>query len=134
MTRFWITLDQGVEFVVKAFQRMKGGEIFIPKIPSSKITDLAKALAPELPTKEIGIRPGEKLHEVMCPKDDSHLTLEFHDHYVITPSITFQNPVSFKENNLNEKGKYVTNGFQYDSGSNPVFLSIPEIRELIQRI
>ena len=72
MTRFWIGLDDGVDFVMKGFKRMFGGELFIPKIPSILITDLAKAMAPELKTKIIGIRPGEKLHEVMCPKDDSH--------------------------------------------------------------
>ena len=83
MTRFWITLDQGVDFVSKAFERMHGGELFVPKIPSVRITDLAKAIAPEKSLKIIGIRPGEKLHEVMCPKDDSHLTLEFKSHFVI---------------------------------------------------
>ena len=77
MTRFWITLDEGVDFVIKTFLRMHGGEVFIPKIPSVRITDLAEAMAPGLPLEVIGIRPGEKLHEVMCPKDDSHLTLEF---------------------------------------------------------
>lgn len=87
MTRFWITLPQGVEFVLKAFQRMQGGELFVPKIPSSRITDLATALAADMPHKIVGIRPGEKLHETMCPADDSHLTLEFKDHFVICPTI-----------------------------------------------
>ena len=77
MTRFWITLEQGVDFVFDNFERMHGGEIFVPKIPSSRITDLAEAMAPGLPHKVIGIRPGEKLHEIMCPRDDYHLTLEF---------------------------------------------------------
>jgi len=89
MTRFWITLDQGVDFVCKSFERMKGGEIFVPKIPSVRITDLAKAMAPDLACKIVGIRPGEKLHEVMCPRDDSHLTVEFADHYVVKPTIRF---------------------------------------------
>ena len=89
MTRFWITLDQGVDFVCKSFERMKGGEIFVPKIPSVRITDLAKAMAQNLPHKILGIRPGEKLHEVMCPRDDSHLTVEFADHYVVKPTIRF---------------------------------------------
>lgn len=89
MTRFWITLQQGVDFVLKNFQRMYGGEIFVPKIPSMRITDLASAMAPDMPAKIIGIRPGEKLHEIMCPADDSHLTLEFHDHYVLQPTIKF---------------------------------------------
>ncbi|MFP5429330.1 MAG: polysaccharide biosynthesis protein, partial [Gammaproteobacteria bacterium] len=77
MTRFWITLQEGVDFVLKNFQRMQGGELFVPKIPSVRITDLAEAMAPGMAHKVIGIRPGEKLHEVMCPVDDSHLTLEF---------------------------------------------------------
>ena len=81
MTRFWITLQQGVDFVLKNFERMHGGEIFVPKIPSVKVVDLARAMAPGLPHRIVGIRPGEKLHEVMCPADDSHLTLEFADHY-----------------------------------------------------
>lgn len=85
MTRFWITLQNGVDFVIRNFERMHGGEIFIPRIPSATILDLAKAIAPDLPLKIIGIRPGEKLHETMCPGDDSHLTLEFHDHFVIKP-------------------------------------------------
>jgi UDP-N-acetylglucosamine 4,6-dehydratase len=77
MTRFWITLQQGVDFVLKGFERMRGGELFVPKIPSVRIVDLAQAMAPKLPHKMVGIRPGEKIHEVMCPADDSHLTLEF---------------------------------------------------------
>ncbi|MFW3328902.1 UDP-N-acetylglucosamine 4,6-dehydratase (inverting), partial [Aliarcobacter butzleri] len=89
MTRFFITLEDGVNFVLKNFERMQGGEIFIPKIPSMKIVDMAKAIAPNLPHQIIGIRPGEKLHEIMCPADDSHLTLEFEDHYVIKPTIHF---------------------------------------------
>jgi UDP-N-acetylglucosamine 4,6-dehydratase len=92
MTRFLITLQDGVDFVLKNFERMQGGEIFVPKLPSMKITELAKAMAPDLNQKIIGIRPGEKLHEVMCPADDSHLTLEFHDHFVIQPTISFLIP------------------------------------------
>jgi len=86
MTRFWISLRQGVDFVLTNFERMQGGEIFIPKIPSVRILDLAEALAPGMPTHVIGVRPGEKLHEVMCPTDDSHLTYGFPDHYVIAPT------------------------------------------------
>ncbi|NEX59665.1 UDP-N-acetylglucosamine 4,6-dehydratase (inverting) [Noviherbaspirillum galbum] len=133
MTRFWITLQDGVDFVIKNFQRMHGGEIFIPKIPSATITDLAKAMAPDLPTKIIGIRPGEKLHEVMCPADDSHLTLEFHDHYVIKPSISFTTSSDYSVNNLGETGKPVVQGFEYNSGTNSAFFTVPEIRELITR-
>jgi UDP-N-acetylglucosamine 4,6-dehydratase len=91
MTRFWITLQQGVDFVIKNFSRMKGGEIFVPKIPSVTMLDLAKAISANIGTHEIGIRPGEKLHEKMCPKDDSYRTIEFDDHYVISPSIQFHN-------------------------------------------
>jgi len=130
MTRFWITLKDGVNFVLKNFERMQGGEIFVPKIPSANIVDLAKSLAPDLPIKIIGIRPGEKLHEIMCPADDSHLTIEFGDHYVIAPSITFQSRSNdFTENAIGEKGKPVKQSFEYNSGSNEHFLSIEELQE-----
>ncbi len=127
MTRFWITLQEGVEFVLKNFARMQGGEIFIPKIPSMKMTEMAKAIAPHLPQEIIGIRPGEKLHEVMCPRDDAHLTLEFHDHFVIKPSITFSAPLDFTSNNLGEKGKSVAQGFEYSSNKNEQWLSHEEL-------
>jgi UDP-N-acetylglucosamine 4,6-dehydratase len=106
---------------------MHGGEIFVPKIPSVRVVDLAKAMAPGLPHKIIGIRPGEKLHEVMCPVDDSHLTLEFDDHFVIKPTISFSGPVNFAENNLGETGLPVASGFEFHSGTNPRFLTIDEI-------
>lgn len=127
MTRFWITLQQGVDFVLKNFARMHGGEIFVPKIPSVKVTDLADAMAPNLPHKVIGIRPGEKLHEVMCPADDSHLTLGFADHFVIKPTIQFTGRADFSVNCLNEKGVAVEQGFEFNSGKNPHFLSATEI-------
>jgi len=130
MTRFWITLRQGVDFVLKNFERMHGGEIFVPKIPSVRIVDLAKSMAPDLPIKIIGIRPGEKLHEIMCPKDDSHLTIEFDDYYVICPSISFHDEDrDFSVNSLGEKGKYVEQGFEYSSAVNPNFLGDREISE-----
>lgn len=132
MTRFWITLDQGVDFVLSAFRRMHGGEIFVPKIPSARIIDLAKAVDPDLPHRVIGIRPGEKLHEVMCPLDDAHLTLEFADHYVIQPSITFFAHPDFSVNGIGETGRPVGPEFEYSSGVNPHFLSVPEIRELFE--
>lgn len=131
MTRFWITLPQGVDFVLKAFQRMQGGETFVPKIPSSRIIDLAEAVMPGADQEIIGIRPGEKLHETMCPADDSHLVLEFADHYVIRPSIVFQSPVDYTVNALGEQGKSVTQGFEYNSGTNPHFLSVEELKELV---
>lgn len=130
MTRFWITLQQGVDFVIKNFRRMSGGEIYVPKIPSVKITDLAKAMAPDIPQKTIGIRPGEKLHETMCPGDDSHLTIEFEDHFVIQPSITFHGrKTDLTANNIGEKGNPVKQGFEYNSNTNPHFLTIEEILE-----
>lgn len=131
MTRFWITLPQGVEFVLQSFKRMFGGEIFVPKIPSSRVSDLAQAIGKGLPIKEIGIRPGEKLHEVMCPVDDSHLTLEFADHYVIRPSISFITPVDYTSNGMGEKGRCVEQGFEYNSGTNPQFLTVKELQEMI---
>lgn len=131
MTRFWITLDEGVNFVIKNFSRMLGGEIFVPKIPSAKITELATAIAPDLPQKVIGIRPGEKLHEIMCPADDSHLTIMFKDHYVIKPAIQFLQPIDYIENKMGEKGILVNQGFEYNSGTNPDFLSLSQLQELI---
>ena len=127
MTRFWITLQQGVDFVLKNFERMHGGEIFVPKIPSVRVVDLAKAMAPHLPHKIIGIRPGEKLHEIMCPADDSHLTLEFADHFVIKPAIRFIGSGDCSVNRLGESGHPVEQGFEFHSGRNPTFLSIEEI-------
>jgi UDP-N-acetylglucosamine 4,6-dehydratase len=106
MTRFWITLEQGIEFVIRSFERMYGGEIFVPKIPSMRILDLVESLAPGLPVKTIGIRPGEKLHEIMCPADDSHLTLEFADHFVICPSIRFIKQADYNTNALRLQFRY----------------------------
>ncbi|WP_335917854.1 UDP-N-acetylglucosamine 4,6-dehydratase (inverting) [Shewanella chilikensis] len=131
MTRFWITLQQGVDFVLKNFERMQGGEIFVPKIPSVRIADLAKAYAPHLEHDVIGIRPGEKMHEIMCPADDSHHTLEFDDHFVITPSIRFfGRETNFCTNAIGEKGLPVAMGFEYNSGTNPHFLTGDEIIKL----
>ncbi len=131
MTRFWITLREGVDFVLKNFARMQGGEIFIPKIPSIRIADLAKAMAPDLPTEIVGIRPGEKLHEIMCPIDDAHLTIEFDDHYAITPSIQFHDKkMDYATNKLGERGKYVETGCEYASGTNPCFLTSAEIIDM----
>jgi UDP-N-acetylglucosamine 4,6-dehydratase len=130
MTRFWITLPQGVDFVLRAFSSMKGGELFVPKIPSARIVDIAKAIAPNLPSRIIGIRPGEKLHEVMCPADDSHLTIEFENHYVIQPSVTFRSAIDFSTDSEGMKGTPVEPGFEYNSGTNPNFLSIAQIKEM----
>ena len=132
MTRFFITLEDGVNFVLKNFERMQGGEIFIPKIASMKIVDMAKALAPNLPHEIVGIRPGEKLHEIMCPADDSHLTLEFHDHYVIKPTITFTQRYNYEQNKLGEIGKPVEQGFEYNSGNNTQWLTNEELLEMVK--
>jgi UDP-N-acetylglucosamine 4,6-dehydratase len=131
MTRFWITLNDGVQFVLKNFERMTGGEIFVPKIPSVRIVDLASAMAPNLEQRIIGIRPGEKVHEVMCPKDDSHLTLEFRDHFVIKPTISFTDQDNdFSTNKLGEISNPVEQGFEYNSGSNEHFLNLEEIAQM----
>lgn len=129
MTRFWISLQEGVDFVLKNFVRMQGGEIFVPKIPSIRIVDLAEAMAPGMAIKEIGIRPGEKLHEIMCPADDSHLTIEYPDHYVLQPTIKFHGADrNYYHNALGELGVAVKQGFEYHSGTNPHFLTPDEIR------
>ncbi len=132
MTRFWITLQEGVDFVLTNFERMQGGEIFIPKIPSMKVVDVARTLAPDLPHNYIGIRPGEKLHEIMCPKDDSHLTLEFDDHFVIMPSIQFTQQVNYRINSKNERGKPVAIGFEYNSENNTEWLTPEQLLQKIQ--
>lgn len=132
MSRFWITLEQGVNFVLKNFKRMQGGEVFIPKIPSMKMIDLAHALAPNLGIKIIGIRPGEKMHEVMVPKDDSHLTLEFHDHFVIEPTIQFVQKADFTCNGLGERGVRVPCGFEYSSETNTQWLDAKGLLEMIE--
>ena len=129
MTRFWITLQQGVDFVLKNFYRMHGGEIFIPKIPSVKITDLAQALSKNIPLEFVGIRPGEKLHELMVPADDSHLTLEFEDHFVIKPSISFESKSdNFSTNRCSENGIPVRPGFSYCSKDNPEYLTLENLK------
>lgn len=134
MTRFWISLQGGVDLVLKSFERMHGGEIFVPKIPSIRITDLASAMAPGLPHKMVGIRPGEKLHEVMCPGDYAHQTLEFHDHYLLKPGIVFYSQNwDYSVNKLGEKGHPVAEDFEYNSGTNPWFLSQDEIVNFNQK-
>ena len=131
MTRFWITLNEGVEFVVKNFARMQGGEIFVPKIPSIRITDLVTAMSGKSDYKLVGIRPGEKLHEVMVPEEMAHHTIEFDDHYVIAPAITFfDKNIDYRSNRLGEQGSPVTDKFEYHSGTNPHFLTIDELKVL----
>lgn len=133
MTRFWITLQEGVDFVLKNFARMQGGETFIPKIPSMKVIDVARAIAPVLPCTVVGIRPGEKMHEVMCPEDDSHITIEFDDHYVIQPTIQYAHKPDYFCNALGEKGVSVPYGFEYRSDKNSQWLSAQTLLEKIEQ-
>jgi UDP-N-acetylglucosamine 4,6-dehydratase len=131
MTRFWITLDEGVEFVVQNFQRMQGGEIFVPKIPSIRILDLVESISGKREFDLVGIRPGEKLHEVMVPQEMAHHSLEFDDHYVITPAIKFfDKTVDYFKNKLGEEGLPVEDKFEYHSGTNPHFLTVQELKML----
>ncbi|WP_408955672.1 UDP-N-acetylglucosamine 4,6-dehydratase (inverting) [Natroniella sp. ANB-PHB2] len=128
MTRFWITLEQGVEMVLKTLDKMEGGEIFVPKIPSMKITELAKAIAPECEQEVIGIRPGEKLHEVMITETDARHTLEFDDYYIIEPQFPWWGPEYHKD------GQPVEEGFVYSSERNDWWLSVDEMREIIAEL
>lgn len=130
MTRFWITMDDGIDLVLKSFEYMHGGETFIPKLPSSTIVDVAKALAPNLEHKIIGIRPGEKMHEVLCPADMAHLTLDFGDYYIIKPTINFSYPIDYEVNALGNRGAYVPQNFEYNSLNNEHYLTIEEIKKL----
>ncbi len=130
MTRFVITLEQGVHFVLEAFSRMEGGEIFVPKIPSVSIMDIAKAVAPECKTKIIGVRPGEKMHECMIPADESRMTLEFDDHYIVQPSAR---PWSHTEPAYVAAGKPCEDGFCYASNNNTHWLSVAELRDTIAK-
>lgn len=125
MTRFWITLEQGVQFVLDNLERMQGGEIFVPKIPSMNIMDLAKAIAPECETKIVGIRPGEKLHEAMIMEDDARHTLEFDTYYAILPEL------SWWKNSAYEGGQKLSEGFAYTSDNNTEWLTIEALKELV---
>jgi UDP-N-acetylglucosamine 4,6-dehydratase (inverting) len=129
MTRFWITLKQGVELVIKALGESRGGETFIAKIPSFKITDLAKAILPECTMKEVGIREGEKLHEVMITKEDSLYTYEYDQHFIIYPHMSW-----WTENNAIQGGRPVEHGFEYSSGTNRWWLTVEQLRTLLADI
>ena len=127
MTRFWITLRQGVDFVLSSLELMRGGEIFVPKIPSMKIVDLAGTIAPDLPLRTIGIRPGEKLHELMIGDDDARTTLELDDRYVIEPAFAF-----WSREHLDSKGaRQVAEGFSYSSDQNDMWLSQEGLQKLL---
>lgn len=130
MTRFWITLEQGVEFVIKCIDMCVGGELLVPKIPSMNIMDLAKAMAPDCEYETIGIRPGEKLHEVMITEDDSRHTLEFDEYYVVEPEFDWWS----NERHMNNGGKVVKEGFLYASNLNDKWLTIEELRNLVNII
>jgi UDP-N-acetylglucosamine 4,6-dehydratase len=125
MTRFWITLDQAVQFVAETFDRMSGGELYVPRIPSMRLVDLAEAIAPRAPLREIGIRPGEKLHEEMIAADDSRRAVRLDDRYVVMPTIAdwgYQPP---------RGGEPVPDGFSYRSVTNDLWLSVDELRKLV---
>lgn len=130
MTRFWITLEQGVELVFKALEEAKGGETYISKIPSFKITDLAKAMLPHGSMKEIGIREGEKLHEVMVTRDDSRTTYEYDKHYIVYPHFEWLDINKV----LLPGGKLVEEGFEYNSGNNKEWLDVNGLKEALRRV
>lgn len=130
MTRFWISLEEGIELVLKALKESKGGETYISKIPSFKITDLAKAMLSTCTLKEVGIREGEKLHEVMITKDDSRTTYEYEKHYIIYPNLEWWNKSEF----FSEGGKLIENGFEYNSNNNNQWLDENDLREKIEKI
>jgi UDP-N-acetylglucosamine 4,6-dehydratase len=129
MTRFWITLEEGVNFVLQCLGLMKGGEIFVPKIPSMKIMDLALTIAPECTTKIVGIRPGEKLHEVMVPEDDARHTMEYKNHYAILPSFHEWDSLEYAKSN---GGKPCPDGFRYSSDSNTRWLTPAELQAIVK--
>lgn len=130
MTRFNITLDEGVELVLFALERMWGGELFVPKIPSYRITDVAEAIGPECKRVQVGIRPGEKLHEEMITETDALSTLEFSDHFVMLPATRLWNPSEYAER---YGGRYCSHGFHYCSATNTEWLTVPQLRELIRQ-
>ncbi len=127
MTRFWLSLEQGVRFVIRAIEQMEGGEVFVPKLPSTRVTDLAKAIAPKAEIEVIGIRPGEKLHEVLVNEDEARHTVELEDMYVIQPAQAMWFGYAWQD-----KGKPLPEGFRYASNTNTRWLTVEEIREMIR--
>ncbi|MBC8182575.1 UDP-N-acetylglucosamine 4,6-dehydratase (inverting) [candidate division KSB1 bacterium] len=132
MTRFNITLQEGVDFVLSCLAKMWGGELFVPKIPSYRILDVAEAIVPECKHEIIGIRPGEKLHEEMITQSDAMNTIEFDDYYVIVPSIRVWSKTKFIKESNGEEGKPCEDGFSYNSGTNKHFLTVNKLKKLIQ--
>ncbi len=126
MTRFWLTIEEGVQFVLDSLERMQGGEIFVPKIPSFKVIDVAKVVAPDTPTKIVGIRPGEKLHEVMITEDDSNFTVEFEKYYAILA------PFLIESNFYSKNGNKVPFGFSFTSENNKYWYSVESFRAVLQ--
>ena len=129
MTRFWISLEQGGELVIKALEEARGGETFISKIPSFKITDLAQAILPGCEMPEVGIREGEKLHEVMVTREDSMLTYEYEKHFIVYPHFDWWNP-----DKIRKGGKRVETGFEYSSGTNTEWLSVEDLQRLLKDV
>jgi UDP-N-acetylglucosamine 4,6-dehydratase len=126
MTRFWLTLEQGVRFVIHCIEDMHGGEVFVPKIPSMKIIDLAKAIAPGIAMEIIGIRPGEKLHEVLISEDEARSTVEMENMYVVQPSLN-----AWFGHDWQSEGKMLPSGFRFGSDNNPRWLDINQIRDMV---
>ncbi len=129
MTRFWITLDQGISFVIRCIEQMQGGEVFVPKIPSMKVVDLAKVIAPDAELEAIGIRPGEKLHEVLIHEDEARLTIELEDMFVVQPSEALWFGHAWQD-----IGQPLPDGFRFASDSNSDWLSIDQIKEIVSQI
>jgi UDP-N-acetylglucosamine 4,6-dehydratase len=126
MTRFWLSLEQGVRFVIQCLEEMHGGEVFVPKIPSMKVLDLARAIAPDAAVSVIGIRPGEKLHEVLISEDEARNTVERENMYIVKP------PETLWERDLHYDGKPLPEGFRYSSDANDEWLDVPGIQKLIE--
>jgi UDP-N-acetylglucosamine 4,6-dehydratase len=129
MTRFWLSLEQGVEFVINAIEKMSGGEVFVPKIPSTTIVDLAKAIAPDAEIEFIGIRPGEKLHEVLISEDEARSTVELDEMFVVQPAVSPWFGYEWES-----KGKKLVDGFRYASNSNDEWLTVEQIQSLVAPI
>jgi len=129
MSRFWISLEQGVRFVIRCIEEMQGGEVFVPKIPSMKMTDLAKAIAPEAKTRIIGIRPGEKLHEVLISEDEARTTVELADMFVVQPPAAL-----WFGHYWSDLGKPLPDGYHYASDNNTEWLTVPEIQQMVASI
>ena len=128
MTRFWLTLDQAVELVVNAFGHMQGGEIFVPKIPSMKIMDLAEAIAPECEIEIIGIRPGEKLHEALITEEEGRNTVDYNGMYVVLPNYSWWTRKNYSS------GRKLPEGFTYTSNKNEQWLSVDDLKEIIYEV